>query len=90
MTAHALEQIDRAELALKGLGYRVLRVRHYGELARVELAADELGLALADPEPAVAAVRGAGYRRVEISGTPFRSGSLNHAARGLDLVGRRA
>jgi len=74
-----LAQIDRAELALKQLGYRVLRVRHYGELGRVELAADELPRALtADGRAAVsAAVRSAGYATVEIDEQPFRSGSLN-------------
>jgi uncharacterized protein len=44
-----LRQIDRAEQALKRLGYRTLRVRHHGELGRVELAADELPRALGDP-----------------------------------------
>jgi pyridinium-3,5-biscarboxylic acid mononucleotide sulfurtransferase len=74
-----LAQIDRAEVALKGLGYRVLRVRHFGELGRVELAADELPRALtSDGRRAVAeAVRFAGYAAVEISEKPFRSGSLN-------------
>jgi uncharacterized protein len=72
-----LRQIDRAELALKGLGYRVLRVRHYGELGRVELAADELPRALARPEEVLAAVRSAGYECAEIDRRPFRSGSLN-------------
>jgi uncharacterized protein len=72
-----LRQIDRAELALKGLGYRVLRVRHYGELGRVELAADELPRALARPEEVLAAVRSAGYEYAEIDRRPFRSGSLN-------------
>lgn len=90
VTPAALARVDRAEQALKGLGFRILRVRHLGDLGRVELAADELPRALADPEPLEAAVRGAGYRRVEISETPFRSGSLNHSARGLDLLARRA
>lgn len=72
-----LRQIDRAELALKRLGYRVLRVRHYGDLARVELAADELRRALSEPEPVLAAVRSAGYARAEIDERPFRSGSLS-------------
>jgi pyridinium-3,5-biscarboxylic acid mononucleotide sulfurtransferase len=90
VTPAVLAQVDRAEQALKALGFRVLRVRHFGELGRVELAADELERALAAPEPVFAAVRAAGYERVEISETPFRSGSLNHPARGLDLIGRRA
>jgi uncharacterized protein len=89
VTPSALAKVDRAEQALKLLGYRVLRVRHLGELGRVELAAEELPRALDDPEPVEVAVRGAGYRRVEISETPFRSGSLNHATRGLDLLARR-
>jgi pyridinium-3,5-biscarboxylic acid mononucleotide sulfurtransferase len=72
-----LRQIDSAELALKRLGFRVLRVRHHGELGRVELAADELGRALAQPDDVIAAVREAGYERVEIDERPFRSGSLN-------------
>ena len=89
VTPSVLAQVDRAEQALKALGFRVLRVRHFGELGRIELAADELGRALADPDPVVAAVRAAGYRRAEIAEKPFRSGSLNHPARGLDLLARR-
>jgi uncharacterized protein len=75
----ALAQIDRAELALKALGYRVLRVRHYGELGRVELSEDELPRALTRDghEAVVAAVMSAGYAAVEIDEKPFRSGSLN-------------
>jgi uncharacterized protein len=74
-----LRQVDRAELALKRLGYGVLRVRHYGDLGRVELAADQLERALAPGgrEAIAAAVRSAGYARVEIDERPFSSGSLN-------------
>ena len=79
MTPEVLAQVDRAEQAVKTLGFRVLRVRHYGVLGRVELAADELQHALADPAPVIAAIHGAGYQRAEISERPFRSGSLNDA-----------
>jgi uncharacterized protein len=74
----ALARVDRAEWALKALGYRVLRVRHYGDLGRVQLAEDELPRALsADGSRAIVdAVCGAGYRSVEIDEQPFRSGSL--------------
>lgn len=74
-----LAQIDRAELALKALGYRILRVRHLGDVGRVELAADELPRALAAEgrRAIVAAVRSAGYAEAEIANEPFRSGSLN-------------
>ena len=82
-----LARVDRAEVAVKRLGYRVLRVRHLGETGRVELAADELAQALtpAGRAAVVAAVRSAGYCEVEISEAPFRSGSLNAA-----FVGRLA
>ena len=75
----ALARIDRAELAVKRLGYRVLRVRHYGDLGRVELSEDELPRALTPSgrSAIVAAVTAAGYGDVEISDEPFRSGSLN-------------
>ena len=77
VTPAALAQIDRAEQALKALGFRVLRVRHHGELGRVELAGDELAQALDDPAPVVEAVKSAGYREVVIDARPFKSGSLN-------------
>jgi uncharacterized protein len=74
-----LARIDRSELALKRLGYRVLRVRHYGTTGRVELGVDELPRALTRSGRAeiVAAVTAAGYTNVEIGDEPFRSGSLN-------------
>jgi pyridinium-3,5-biscarboxylic acid mononucleotide sulfurtransferase len=73
-----LAQVDRAEVAVKALGYSVLRVRHYGLLGRVELEADELGaLTTERREKIVAAVTSAGYSDVEIADEPFRSGSLN-------------
>jgi uncharacterized protein len=90
VTPAALAQIDRAERALKELGFRVLRVRHFGELGRVELAGDELERALAEQDAVVAAVKSAGYREVEIDSRAFRSGSLNHPARRVDLLARRA
>lgn len=78
VTAPVLARVDRAETALKALGHRVLRVRHHGALARVELGADELA---ALDEPGRARVRGAvlaaGYGRVVIDDRPFTSGSLN-------------
>lgn len=80
VTSRTLAQVDRAEQGLKALGYGVLRVRHYGRLGRVELAADELPRALASPGPVIEAVRRAGYAHAEINRRPFQSGSLNRAA----------
>jgi uncharacterized protein len=74
-----LARIDRAELALKRRGYRILRVRHFGDVGRVELGGEELRRALtpAGRAEVTAAVASAGYSAVEISEEPFRSGSLN-------------
>lgn len=84
--AATLSQIDRAEVALKARGLANLRVRHFGDLARVELSADDLVSANVpgESEAIVAAVRDAGYRDVEISSEPLRSGSLT-----VQFLGRK-
>jgi uncharacterized protein len=85
----ALARIDSAELALKRLGYGVLRVRHYGDLGRVQLAAEELPRARTEQgrTAVIEAVRSAGYATVEIDEEPFRSGSLNAGfAKRLEIV----
>jgi uncharacterized protein len=80
VTAARLGQVDQAESALRALGIRGnLRVRHHGELARVEMDRELLshwsaGAAL---DALVAAVRAAGFARVEVDPRGFRSGALN-------------
>lgn len=80
VTAERLHQIGRAERALRDLGISGdLRVRHHGDLARVELSRDMLALWLS-PVPMrmiTAAIRSAGFARVAIDLRGFRSGSLN-------------
>ena len=79
VSADVLSQVDRAELSLKQRGYRELRVRHFGDLGRVQLGAADLPRA-ADPgerAAVLACVRAAGYQRAEIDEQPLRSGSLN-------------
>jgi uncharacterized protein len=82
VTLGTLSTVAAAESALKGLGFRDLRVRHYGDLARLEFGADELDAAFARRREIVAAVRGAGYRYVTLDLEGLRSGNLN-AALGL-------
>lgn len=72
-----LSQVDRAESALRRLGFRELRVRHYGDTARIELGADELATALAVRTDLVGAVKACGYRYVTLDLEGFRSGNLN-------------
>ncbi len=80
VTREVLNRVERAESALRALGFRVVRVRHYGESARIELGLDELGRALEARESVVEAVRSAGYRHVTLDLEGFRSGNLSRAA----------
>jgi uncharacterized protein len=76
-----LASVEQAELALRSLGFRALRVRHYRDTARLEIPLDELGDVLAQREAVVAAVKGAGYRYVTLDLEGLRSGNLNDALR---------
>ncbi|HXF51854.1 MAG TPA: ATP-dependent sacrificial sulfur transferase LarE [Dehalococcoidia bacterium] len=79
VTVEALRQVDAAEAALRALGFRQLRVRHHGDIARIEVEPDDMALLL-DPErrtEAVRRVRGAGFRYVTLDLAGFRSGSMN-------------
>jgi uncharacterized protein len=85
VTPERLSRVERAEEALRGLGFRQFRVRHHGEVARVELEPGALADLLADDlrRDVVAAVKAAGYRYVALDLEGYRSGSLNPEAREL-------
>ena len=78
VTREKLGQIDRAEAALRRLGFADLRVRHHGEVARLELSGDDLIRAVTDPlRGAVhAAVTGAGFRFVAVDLAGVQSGAF--------------
>jgi uncharacterized protein len=85
VTDEKLRTIERAEQSLRALGFRVCRVRHHDDLARIEFGRDELPRAL-EPELSAAIVRAlkaAGYRYVTIDLQGYRLGSLNE---GLPLI----
>lgn len=79
VTREVLSQVERAEESMRQLGFREFRVRHHGELARVEVARSEMPKALSmDTLDAItAALRAAGYQYVTLDTAGFRSGSLN-------------
>jgi uncharacterized protein len=77
-----LREVAWAESGLRALGFRQLRVRHYGDLARLEISLDELDTVLARRDAVVAAVQAAGYRYVTLDLEGFRSGNLNAALGG--------
>lgn len=79
VTLGVLSSVARAESALRALGFAQLRVRHYGDLARIEVEAPDLARVVEQREAVVAAVGGAGYRYITVDLEGFRSGNLNGA-----------
>lgn len=88
VTAERLRQVEQGEERLRGLGFRQVRLRHHGELARVEVDPSELAFAL-QPDVAsamVAALKPLGFRYVALDLEGYRMGSLNEV---LPLEARR-
>lgn len=77
VTVDLLGRVERAEAGLRRLGFRELRVRHAGDVARVEVPVADLVAIAERHEEVVAAVRSAGYRRVTLDLEGLRSGNLN-------------
>ena len=79
VTREVLEQVEKAEESLRQLGFRELRVRHHGEVARVEIARAELPRALSMEmmDSISAALRQAGFQYVALDCAGFRSGAMN-------------
>jgi len=83
VTVEKLQLIERAEQAVRELGFRVCRVRHHDTLARIEVGSDELSRAL-EPEirdALVARLRALGYQHVTLDLRGYRLGSLNEGVR---------
>jgi uncharacterized protein len=90
VTREVLEQVEKGEESLRQLGFRELRVRHHGELARVEIARNELDRALSMEmlDAITAALKQAGFQYVTLDTAGFRSGSMN-AVLPVDILTRR-
>ncbi len=79
VTVENLSQVEQAEDALHRMGFRQVRVRHHGELARVEIAREDLGRALNLETLAqmTAALKAVGFKYVTLDTEGYRSGSMN-------------
>lgn len=79
VTREVLEQVERGEESMRQLGFREFRVRHHGELARVEIARAEMPKALTMEmlDAITVALRKLGFQYVTLDCAGFRSGSLN-------------
>jgi uncharacterized protein len=79
VTRKNLSQVEQAEAALHALGFPQVRVRHHGDLARVEIAREDLPRALTLPtlEKITAAIKPLGFLYVTLDTEGYRSGSMN-------------
>jgi uncharacterized protein len=88
VTREALAVVEKGEDALRGLGFQQFRVRHHGDIVRIEIALDELERAL---DPAMAAeftriFKGLGFKFVTLDLDGFRSGSMNALLPAAELI----
>jgi len=79
VTREALDLVERGEDALRALGFRQFRVRHHGDIVRIEIAREEMDRALSCTMAAefTAIFRGLGFKFVTLDLEGFRSGSMN-------------
>jgi uncharacterized protein len=77
ITVEELSRVGRAERALKELGFRQVRVRVHGDVARVEVEQQDIARLVEHREDVVGALKALGYRFVSVDLEGFRSGSMN-------------
>ena len=92
VTPEALSVIERGEDALRALGFRQFRVRHHGEIVRIEIAREELPRALTTEmaREFTAVFKGLGFKFVTLDLEGFRSGSMNQLLTAEELLRKPA
>jgi uncharacterized protein len=88
VTLQALSVVEQGEEALHALGFRLCRVRHHGEIARIEIAREELARALTTEmfSEFTRIFKALGFTFVTIDTEGFRSGSMNTSGHVLPLI----
>lgn len=82
ITVEGLKQVERAEEFLLDRGFRQVRVRHHGELARIEVAPEEMGRLVSESSTIVTGLKRVGYRYVTLDLQGYRTGSMNETLPG--------
>ncbi len=77
VTEQALSRIEAAEAAIRALGFRQVRVRHHGDVARIEVEAADIGRLVEQRMQVVEGVRNAGYAFVALDLEGYATGSRN-------------
>lgn len=90
VTEEKLRMIDRGEDVLRGLGFRQSRVRHHGDVVRIEIAREEMERALnMDMFDRLASeFKAIGFRFVTLDVEGYRTGALNEALSGIEVSGK--
>jgi uncharacterized protein len=78
ITVEKLQQVARAESGIRALGFRGFRLRHHGQVARLEFPEGDLAEAFRLRDGIIAAAKDAGYRYVTLDLEGYRSGNMNH------------
>jgi uncharacterized protein len=86
VTPERLRQVEAAELALRALGFRDFRVRHHGDVARLEVHPAEIARVAEHRAAIHAAVLDAGFRRALVDLQGYRRGALNEGLAAAQLV----
>jgi len=91
VTPEALSVIERGEEAVRAMGFRQFRVRHHGEIVRIEIAREELPRALTAEmaREFTAVFKGLGFKFVTLDLEGFRSGSMNQLLTAEELLRNR-
>jgi uncharacterized protein len=90
VTSEALQQVERGEDALRAMGFRQFRLRHHGDIARIEIAREEMARALSLEMLARMSteIKACGFKYVALDVEGFRSGSMNAVLDVESLRGR--
>jgi uncharacterized protein len=88
VTPEALRVIEQGEDAVRALGFRQFRVRHHGDIVRIEIAPEELGRALTEEMASefAAIFKSLGFKFVTLDLEGFRSGSMNQLLTAEELL----
>src|SRR5580698_9549064 len=92
VTREALEVVEKGEDALRAMGFRQFRVRHHGEIVRIEIARDELPRALTEEmaREFTAVFKALGFKFITLDLEGFRSGSMNQLLTTEELLRGRS
>lgn len=90
ITPEGLAKVDAAEAALREMGFARVRVRHHGDVARIEFDPREMPAAFAARAKIVEALRRAGFKYVALDLEGYRTGSMNEVLPAKDIAAETA